>query len=268
MPILQPLHETATPVPRRRVILLGASNVTLGFPLLVKSLRQSLAGVDLYAAHGHGRSYCDWSYVLHRGLPSILDCGLWDALSSSPSAERSWALVTDVGNDLIYGIPPECLMKNMEQIFSRLQSLGAAITFVRLPLERARLLTDRNYRIIKQLLFPGPTVPWIQMQQWMMDVDEQATALAISHGAAVVQPELGWYGIDPIHIRYSQRPAAWRTMLSTWPFEEEARVSRPEFDLVLRAWSQAPAERSYWRRLQHRAQPTWKIANEMTLWLY
>jgi hypothetical protein len=275
-PCLQHLSMQSPEIPPRqidshsthRIILLGASNVTLGFPLLVKSLRQSFSSLDLYAAHGHGRSYCEWSYVLHRGLPSILDCGIWTALSRAPRTQHLWGVVTDVGNDLIYGVPPERLLACVERTLIRLQELGAAITFVRLPVERALQLTEREYRFVKRLLFPGPVIPWHQMQQWMIEVDERASALAAAHGAAVIPPELAWYGVDPIHIRYSQRPAAWQRILSSWPFDERPRVSRPSMDLLLRVWSQAPAVRSYWNRLQHRSQPTWKTSDGLSLWLY
>src|SRR5262245_41279757 len=72
---------SATSVASRRVIILGASNVTMSFPLIVRAIQSSLPRpVDIFAAHGHGRSFCAWSYVLHRGLPSIMDCGIWRGL--------------------------------------------------------------------------------------------------------------------------------------------------------------------------------------------
>ena len=88
----------------QRVILLGASNVTLAFPLIVEGLRRSLPEpIELFAAHGHGRSYGLWSRVLMRRLPGIRECGLWESLATRSGEGRPLALVTDVGNDLLFG---------------------------------------------------------------------------------------------------------------------------------------------------------------------
>src|SRR5439155_11570702 len=86
-----------------RVVLLGASNLTLGFPMLVSELRAWLGSpVEILCAHGHGRSYGLASRVLFRELPGIVECGLWRALASAP-ARPTLALLTDVGNDIMYG---------------------------------------------------------------------------------------------------------------------------------------------------------------------
>src|SRR4051794_31255557 len=61
-----------------RVVLLGASNVTIGFGVLTRLVRAGFRGpIDLRAALGHGRSYGAWSSLLVRSLPAITQCGLW-----------------------------------------------------------------------------------------------------------------------------------------------------------------------------------------------
>ncbi|HLQ43549.1 MAG TPA: hypothetical protein VK137_02375, partial [Planctomycetaceae bacterium] len=68
-----------------RVILLGASNVTLSFPRLWHGLRRAWSeSLELFAAHGHGRSFGIWSRVGPRQLPGIVPCRLWDDLAAQP----------------------------------------------------------------------------------------------------------------------------------------------------------------------------------------
>jgi hypothetical protein len=76
------------------------------------------------AALGLGRSYGARSRVLLRGLPGILQSGLWRQLESLPPAPTR-ALVTDVGNDILYGSSPEQILEWVEESVARLQLRGA-----------------------------------------------------------------------------------------------------------------------------------------------
>ena len=90
-------------IPERRVVLLGASNLVAGLPRVVEAARSVWGGpLDILAAAGHGRSYGRSSRVLWRTLPGILSCGLWEDLARRPPASTA-ALLTDVGNDILYG---------------------------------------------------------------------------------------------------------------------------------------------------------------------
>src|SRR5262245_404522 len=87
-----------------RIVALGASNLTRGFHTIVATAR-SMTGPDteVVAALGHGRSYGMASRLLVRTLPGILQSGLWHQLEVLPAAPTR-ALVTDVGNDVLYGM--------------------------------------------------------------------------------------------------------------------------------------------------------------------
>jgi len=251
------------------VILIGASNVTLSFPLLVHSVMQSLPGpLQIFATQGHGRSFCNWSYVLHRGLPPITGCGLWEELSRQSPASQTWALITDVGNDLIYGVEVDVVLQQVQNVFEQLSRDNARLTFVRLPVERIMMLTDFQYRVVKKMLFPGPTVPWSLISQRVLELDERMEELATRWNGTILTPRLSWYGVDPIHIRSSQRASAWREVLESWPFAESPVVSWPSSHQAIRLWRTAPAERSYWRRHEHTQQPCWTSSPGRTLWQY
>ena len=57
---------------KRRVILLGASNLTRAISTVIGIAQATLDGpLDIVAALGHGRSYGMWSRVLFRELPGI-----------------------------------------------------------------------------------------------------------------------------------------------------------------------------------------------------
>lgn len=257
------------PQSSRRVILIGASNVTLSFPLLVSSIMRSLPGpLQVFTAQGHGRSFCNWSHVLHRGLPPITGCGLWEELSRQPVAEETWGLVTDVGNDLIYGIEVDTVFRQVQSVFHLLAQHHTRLTYVRLPVERIMMLTDFHYRVAKKILFPGPTVPWPIISKRVLELDGRMQELAASFEGKILTPRLTWYGVDPIHIRNSQRVSAWREVLETWPFAESPDVAWPSSNNAVQLWRTAPAERSYWNRHYQTPQPCWTPSLDRGLWQY
>src|SRR5262245_26664125 len=114
-----------TPQPTRRVILLGASNLVRSISTVVETVRQIWREpVEIMAAIGHGRSYGQDSQLLGRKISGIFPCTLWEDLQARPPLP-TFALITDVGNDLGYGVPVEELSKWVRGCVKRLESAGA-----------------------------------------------------------------------------------------------------------------------------------------------
>jgi hypothetical protein len=198
-----------------RAILLGASNLKAGFPRVVEALRRG-GPVEVLAACGHGRSYGAWSRFLWvRRLPGILDCGLWRSLEGRPSL-ATVALVTDVGNDLIYGEPAARIAGWVEACLDRLARQGATTVLTALPLSRIERLTPGQYRLARAVLFPGRDVPWPALLDRARALDDRLRRMAAERGALLVEPQAAWYGIDPIHVRGSRREEAWASLLAPW----------------------------------------------------
>ncbi len=217
-----------------RVVLLGASNVTLGFGVISSLLRAGFPGpLDIRAALGHGRSYGTWSTLAFRSLPSIKSCGLWESLGE-PS-RRSYALLTDVGNDLMYGQRPEIIARWVETCLRRLSDLDFRLIVTRLPLARIERLTAFRYHATRTSFFPmHRPIAWPEMLGRARELDARVADAAHRYNASVVTPPLEWYGFDPIHIRWTRRVAAWNGILSHWPEFRPAngRIAAPGLSLL------------------------------------
>lgn len=219
-------HDMSRPRYPARVILLGASNVSLALPLLVSEVRRRLSPpVQILVACGHGRSYGAWSYVLHYGLPGILPCGLWHELENT-SAERTFALVADVGNDLIYGRPAMELASWVATALQRLSLPSSQVALTRLPLESALSIGPLRYHVTKQLLFPGPLIPWPVMQQRAREVDAALEELARQYSASTVCFPPHWFGPDRIHLRFDSHWVAWTQVFDAWGIPELPAADR------------------------------------------
>jgi hypothetical protein len=194
---------------RRRLVALGASNLARGFGALVAAARAGWgAPFDVVSAFGPGRSYGMTSSLLGRRLPSILDCGLWTALDAQPPA-RTLALVTDVGNDILYEVEPARILEWVDEAVARVRCRAEEVAVAGLPLERIRRLSRAGFLFFRSVLVPQCRLSHAETLDRAEHVDAALRDLAARHGARYVALPLEWYGTDPVHVRASARVPAW-----------------------------------------------------------
>lgn len=264
-------HLTLDPRPSlRRVVLLGASNATVCFPLLVESLRATLGPIELFAAHGHGRSYGMSSKVLWRVLPGIRNCGIWTAMEETPSqGERPLALITDIGNDLLYGAIPDQILRWVELCINRLEEQGAETVITALPMESVAKLGRFRYGFLKSILFPGKGPTWQVMHELAQALNTGVRDLAARRDVPIIRPPGAWYGFDPIHIHWRRRPDAVRTFLSAWEtVGREVEVRRPTWGEAVQRWRWRTAESIRFGKTCHVPQPAATMEDGSLVFLY
>ncbi len=241
-------------------ILLGASNLTRGFPRIIRLIEsQNLNAVHIHSALGHGRSYGKRSQVVIRHLPSIVDSQIWDSLNSGPNPQSTRAIITDVGNDLIYGFSVEKIIEWIDICLARLCELQADIVAASLPMQRIRNVTRRQFEIVRWLFFPRLRTGWVDIKNQAEHLDTALRELFDRYGATVVEPELKWYGFDPIHVRRSMEQQAWNTIMSAWKgWSSPENVSHPGWAERWRFLTTVPADRHFLGIHQQRQQPCWQ----------
>ncbi len=243
--------------PEGRVVLLGASNLALGISTVAGIARQVVPGpVEFLVAMGHGRSYVARTTVLSRELPSLAECGLWEALSVDRKTP-TWALVTDVGNDLFYEFPVDEILRSVEAVLARLCAAEARISLTLLPPTGSQGATWRH-QLLRRLFFSRCRLGMDELFRRAEALEAGLQLLGKRYSTAVVAPRAEWYGFDPIHIRITRWRGAWREILSEWSTSE--KKFRAPFFHPLRWWrlnSRVPLERKILGIEQRQAQPSW-----------
>ena len=203
-----------SPLPRTaRVVALGASNLTRGFQTVVSTARAAWGpDVEVLAALGHGRSYGARSNFLGRTLPGILESGLWQQLERLPPAPTR-GLITDVGNDILYGFSAAQTLAWVEDAADRLQRFTDDIVLTDLPLASIRRLSPARFLLFRSILDPRCRLSLAQIAETALQVNEGLAALAAARGLRFLHLKEHWYGIDPIHIRPSLWRNAWHEIL-------------------------------------------------------
>jgi hypothetical protein len=247
-----------------RFVALGASNLARGLGAAVAVARDVWGPqLEVVAAFGAGRSYGMASSLMGRRLPGILDCGLWPLLRSLPRA-RTRALVTDVGNDILYHVPVPRVVEWLDETVARLGDFADDVVVTGLPLERIRLLSPPSFLFFRSLFVPQCRLTQQETIAASERVDEALQAIAARRGARFRPARREWYGVDPIHIRLRRARAAWHEVLTG---EADAPRGRWAWDGV-RLFMMKP-ERRWWLGVEQRgAQPGLRLPSGPTVWCY
>lgn len=211
-----------------RFILLGASNLTLSLRLVIHLMQQRLgAPSEIMAAAGHGRAYGTSSRMMMRGLPAIADCGLWQRLTVTESCP-SYALLTDIGNDILYESPPEQLLRAVAWCVSRLQRQSTRIVVINLPLQSIERLSERRYLIFRNLFYPFCKLSLVETVRRVRIVHAGLLGMAASMHFQLYEQDPVWFGLDGIHANCWQREAYYRDMLAQFPVSDRMPSSRQQ----------------------------------------
>ena len=247
----------ARSVPSDTVVVLGASNVSRGVVDIVETAHGFVGRpLDMILASGHGRSYGASSNVLWRRLPGLTQCELWPTLASRPRGRRRTAILTDVGNDLLYGATPEATLQWVAQCATRLSEQGFRLIIAELPIESVRSLGVVRFVAARTMLFPGSPLRFQGLVETCETLNAGLHDIARRHQATVTTARSHWYGVDPIHIRWSAQRAAWGEVLLS--LKEDASHAPTTFATPDRKRIRAVrhARREWFGREQHRAQPS------------
>ena len=248
-----------------RVVALGASNLTRGFQTVVSTARAAWGpDVEIVAAFGHGRSYGVHSRLVIRTLPGILESGLWRQLESS-SAVPTRALITDIGNDILYGFSAEQTLAWAAEAVERLQKFTPDIVLTNLPLDSIRRLSPPKFLAFRSLLFPSCRLSFGDVVRTAEQLNDGLAALAAARSIQFFKLNPGWYGFDPIHMRPSHWRPAWQQILGG---PSAARLNGGGRLEGLRLYF-TPPERQWLLGIErHTPQAGMKLRTGAKVWLY
>jgi len=254
-------------LPQPRVVVLGASNVSRALARLVSTVETRSPGADLFVAAGHGRGYGVNTRVAARRLPSILGSGLWRALDRH-GGDVSMALVTDVGNELLYGFPAEQIASWVRESVRRLADRGATIAITRLPMAGISTVGAVRYRALRTFFVPGCRLSLADLKAAAIRLDADLQAIAGDYGAQVIEQPAHWYGLDTLHVRRRHLDDLLLAACGAWGFpapESHAKASVADW---VKVGTKAAEVRSLAGVMRFTPQPALRLRSDGTLSLY
>ncbi len=269
-----------TKPPASRVILLGASNVSLEMSTAVRLIGRFLPGpIDYHIADGFGRSYGQPSSILWRVLPGITECDLWSDVNAlhENNSRPSYALITDIGNDIAYGADPIEIAQWVENCIERLQKWGVRIVMSALPTESLLRLSPWYLGGVRRILFPSCRLTPAEIIRRVRDLDEMMLSIGIRHGIPQVPVEVSWYGLDPVHVRRKYWFTFWQRVIAEWLNDDNSQVISSQVNdekwradplLWCYLWTRWAKRRRVLGNMHRRLQPSGRLTDGSTISVY
>lgn len=259
-------HEA---MPTQRVVLLGASNLTRSFPTVVTTARLTWgAPIEIMAAMGHGRSYGQETTLFARKISGIFPCALWQDLQTRPKLPTA-ALITDIGNDILYGVPPQRLNEWVARCVDRLMEHGAEVAITQLPIGNLERLSEARFHFFRRLLFPRSNLTLAGAKSIAGYVNDALLQLGEMRKVPVIPALSEWYGFDPIHLKRRAKGTAWSTYFASWR-SDLVLPELPRTSIWTAAYlaSLTPSERTILGIRRRRLQPSGRLKDGTTVSLY
>jgi hypothetical protein len=249
------------------VVVLGASNVSRGLSRLVATVESRSPGADLFVAAGHGRGYGVNTRVAARRLPSILRSGLWRGVDRQGGAAPV-ALVTDVGNELLYGLTTEQIAAWVRESVRRLVDRGATIAITRLPMASIATVGAVRYRALRTFFVPGCRLSLTGLKEAATRLDADLQAIAGDFRAQVIEQPAHWYGFDTLHVRRRHLDDLWHMAYEAWGLPGVESPVRSSVATWATVGTKAAEVRSLGGVMRFTPQPVLRLRSGGTLSLY
>jgi hypothetical protein len=265
-----------------RLVLLGASNLTVSLRLVIQLMQQYCGSPsEVLVAAGHGRSYGQSSRVLMRELPGIIQSGMWRQLHSAETGVEpaTYAFLTDIGNDIPYQAAPEEILNWISWCVEQLQRQCAHIVMTNLPIASIEALSEQRFNLLRSIMFPSCRLSRHEVIERAWIVHQGLIHLAERCHFVLCEVEPDWMSFDAIHIAYWKRCAFYRQIFQA--FEQISRSAdssegRKSHDAaaehagIFLSWQRRPrfAVRRTFGRITREPQPSGFLNNQTTVALY
>lgn len=259
-----------SPALANRFVLLGASNLTVSLRLVIQLLQRRIGGPsDVLVAAGHGRSYGEFSQVMFRELPGITSSGLWKRLELA-NVRPTFALLTDIGNDIPYGYTPEQILGWVSWCVSRLQRQSVHIVMTNVPIASIKSISDWRYKMLRSVLFPRCQLSRREVVERASVVHHGLVEMAASKHFELLEPSSDWFGADAIHVHYWKRKAFYQRITEQFSSSNGMQClvtgNEPWFSM----WKQRPhfAYKKVLGRERRNQQPSGQLADGTIISMY
>lgn len=193
-------------------ILLGASNLARAYSGFARLLEEGVRPrpARFLNAMGPGRGYSRPGGFVSVVYPPIGSCGLFSAArEQADGAERTVALVADIGNDIMYGASAEDVVAGLEAIFEKLRGLGADILAVPIPEIFEDNFGEFYFRCLRFLFYPRSSAGRAQAVAAIRRINRFLKDSESERDIRLIRGLDRYCGFDKIHYDYFQMHRVW-----------------------------------------------------------
>ncbi|MEC7641258.1 MAG: hypothetical protein VYC17_03795, partial [Nitrospinota bacterium] len=198
--------------PPKLFVFLGASNLARGHIALARCLQKSLypRPARFLFALGPGRGYCAAGGVMHMVYSPIKNSKVFSVIRENAEYEVV-ALVSDIGNDIMYNVSPGDITACLKKIFQQLRESNALILAIPIPSGLETGLSNFSFLCLRSMFFPTSRVSRPQAVSAIRQINEflQESVAEKIKLLSGLEEFSGW---DKIHYSLWRGHFAWESI--------------------------------------------------------
>lgn len=141
--------------------------------------------------------------------PPIGTCGIRSAIRERAIGKAHVAaLITDIGNDIMYGVSPGTLIHCLEQIIDELHELGAGILVTAIHVNLEHDVGEGYFNILRRIFYPRSKVSFAGAAAAVQEVNAFLEEAARDKIVLLREME-PFCGIDKIHYSLMRSHQGW-----------------------------------------------------------
>ena len=192
-------------------VLLGASNLARGYSALTRQISKNISASEFLNALGPGRGYCARGGLLNFTYSPIGECGVMK--SAKVYAERGFrmaVLLTDIGNDIMYGVPESTLIESLDTLIEKSLKMNAEVFMTSIHVDVSKDMGKTSFKLLKSIFYPNSPVTFEQADSAVKKLNHYLVEKSLQNERVHLVNGLGAFcGLDKIHYGLFKSHLAW-----------------------------------------------------------
>ena len=200
------------PSPHIVFILMGASNLARGYSMLTRHISSCFGknNTEFLNALGPGRGFCTRGGMFNFTYPPIQDCPILEA-ANKKSCDRQVVLITDIGNDLMYGVSADTLIESLDGLIDRALQCDAEIFLTSIHVNLKKDVSQTTFFILKFFFYPGSSITYKKTDLFIIKVNSYLKEKAGQNQRVhLISGMESFAGADKIHYSLLKTHSAWQ----------------------------------------------------------
>jgi len=210
------MKEEPFPDPPILFLLMGASNLARGYSMLTHHLSECLEKnkIEFLNALGPGRGFCARGGIFNITYSPIQECRIIESgEKKSKEALLTVALITDIGNDLMYGVSADTLIKRLDIIIDEILKWDAEIFLTPININPKKDISPMIFFVLRFLLYPSSKVNYEEIDLSIFKVNEYLEKkVRRDEKMHLITGLEAFAGLDRIHYNLFKTHTAWSTI--------------------------------------------------------
>jgi len=192
-------------------VLLGASNLARGYSALTRHISKNISASEFLNALGPGRGYCARGGLLNFTYSPIGECSVMK--SAKVYAERGFrvtVLLTDIGNDIMYGVPESTLIEALDTLIEKSLKMNAEVFLTSIHVDVSNDMGKTSFKLLKSIFYPNSPVTFDQADSAVKKLNHYLAEKSLQNERVHLVSGLGEFcGMDKIHYGLFKSHLAW-----------------------------------------------------------